>query len=60
MIIILSFVGKLLISLMICPLGLFIIKSNNERTDNEMENAVTKREKSVMVCILWDRMYSMD
>ena len=30
---------------MICPLGLFIIKSNNERTDNEMENAVTKREK---------------
>ena len=30
---------------MICPLGLFIIESNNERTDNEMENAVTKREK---------------
>ena len=30
---------------MICPLGLFIIESNNERTDNEMENSVTKREK---------------
>ena len=30
---------------MICPLGLFIIESNNERVDNEMENAVTKREK---------------
>ena len=30
---------------MICPLELFIIESNNERTDNEMENSVTKREK---------------
>ena len=45
MIIILSFVSIAYISLMICPLGLFIIESNNERMGNEMENAVTKREK---------------